>query len=68
MTIRDKDRKPLDGNDTYRLNVPANAPVKLYWSATVYDCATHALIRGQPVVEPRAFALWIQVSRAFTLL
>ncbi len=48
MTIRDKDRKPLDGDGTYRLNVPANAPVKLYWSATVYDRATHALIRGQP--------------------
>jgi hypothetical protein len=48
MTIRDKDRKPLDGNGTYRLNVPADAPVKLYWSATVYDRATHALIRGQP--------------------
>ena len=48
MTIRDKDRKPLDGNVTYRLKVPANAPVTLYWSATVYDRATHALIRGQP--------------------
>jgi hypothetical protein len=23
-----------------------NAPVSLYWSATVYDRATHALIRG----------------------
>ena len=32
----------------YRLNVPANAPVKLYWSATVYDRATHALVRNQP--------------------
>ncbi len=48
MTIRDKDHKPLDGNGAYRLNVPANPPVKLYWSATVYDRATHALIRGQP--------------------
>jgi hypothetical protein len=48
MTIRDKDRKPLDGNGTYRLNVPANAPVNLYWSATVYDRSSHALIRGQP--------------------
>jgi hypothetical protein len=48
MTIRDKDRKPLVGNGTYRLHVPANAPVKLYWSATLYDRATHALIRGQP--------------------
>jgi hypothetical protein len=47
MTIRDKERKPLDGNGTYRLNVPADAPVKLYWSATVYDRASHALIRGQ---------------------
>ena len=25
--------------------MPANAPVKQYWSATVYDRATHALIR-----------------------
>jgi hypothetical protein len=48
MTIRDKDRKPLKGNGAYRLKVPAHAPVKLYWSATVYDRATHALIRGQP--------------------
>ena len=48
MTIRDKDRKPFDGSGTYRLNVPANAPVKLYWSATAYDRATHALIRNQP--------------------
>jgi hypothetical protein len=35
----------VDGGSTYRLNVPANPPVKLYWSATVYDRATHALIR-----------------------
>ena len=48
MTIRDKDRKPLEGNATYRLHVPANAPVRLYLSATVYDRATHALIRNQP--------------------
>ena len=48
MTIRDKDHKPFEGSATYRLNVPANAPVKLYWSATVYDRATHALIRDQP--------------------
>jgi len=27
--------------------VPPNAPVKLYWSATVYDRASHALIRHQ---------------------
>jgi hypothetical protein len=48
MTIRDKDRNPLDGGASYKLTVPANAPVNLYWSATVYDRATHALIRDMP--------------------
>jgi hypothetical protein len=46
MTIKDKDGNTFNGDSTYRLNVPANAPVKLYWSATVYDRATHALIRN----------------------
>ena len=45
MTIADNPGKPLDGGSTYRLHVPADAPVKLYWSATVYDRATHGLIR-----------------------
>jgi hypothetical protein len=48
MTIVDKDGRSFDGASTYRLNVPANAPVRLYWSATVYDRATHALIRNLP--------------------
>lgn len=47
MTTKDKDGQPFDGGGTYRLAVPANAPVKLYWSATAYDRATHALIRDQ---------------------
>jgi hypothetical protein len=46
MTIKDSDGKWLEGREAYRLNVPANAPVKLYWSATVYDGVTHALIRN----------------------
>jgi len=48
MTIKDKEGRSFDGGSTYRLNVPANAPVKLYWSATIYDRATHALIRNLP--------------------
>ena len=28
--------------------MPANPPVRLYWSATVYDRATHAFIREMP--------------------
>jgi hypothetical protein len=48
MSIRDKDGEPLDGGSTYRLSVPAKAPVTLYWSATAYNRATHALIRNLP--------------------
>jgi len=47
MTIKDKAGQPFEGGRTYRLIVPPNAPVKQYWSATVYDRATHALIREQ---------------------
>ena len=46
MTIKDKAGRRLDGGRSYRLTVPANPPVKLYWSATVYDSTTHALIRN----------------------
>jgi hypothetical protein len=46
MTFKDKDGQQLAGGNTYRLNVPANAPVTQYWSATVYDGETHALVRN----------------------
>ena len=45
LAIADSAGRALDGKSTYHLRVPANAPVKLYWSATAYDRATHALIR-----------------------
>lgn len=48
MSIKDKEGRGFDGAGTYRLTVPANPPVKLYWSATVYDRATHAFIRKLP--------------------
>jgi len=48
MVNKDKDGKDLDGSKTYRLTVPADAPVRQYWSATAYDRATHALIRNMP--------------------
>jgi hypothetical protein len=45
MTIKDKEGQSFNGSKSYRLTVPANAPVRQYWSATVYDRATHGLIR-----------------------
>ncbi|MFX6118693.1 DUF1214 domain-containing protein, partial [Acinetobacter baumannii] len=48
MTLKDKVGQSLDGGKTYRLTVPPNAPVSQYCSATVYDRATHGLIRDMP--------------------
>src|SRR4030095_731592 len=44
MSTKDRSKQPLKGSETYRLNVPADAPVSQYWSVTAYDRATHALI------------------------
>jgi hypothetical protein len=48
MTNRDRSGQELDGAHTYRLRVPPDVPVQRYWSVTVYDRATHALIRNLP--------------------
>src|SRR6478672_1679564 len=46
LNISDRTGKPLEGNKTYRLTVPPDAPIQQYWSATAYDRETHALIRN----------------------
>jgi hypothetical protein len=46
ISIRDKDGKAFDGAKTYQLKVPPNAPVEQYWSVTLYDRQTHALIKN----------------------
>ena len=48
MTVKDRNGQSFDGSKNYRLTVPANAPVRQYWSATVYDRASHGLIRDMP--------------------
>jgi len=48
MTFQDKDGETLAGRTSYRLHVPANAPVNQYWSTTAYDRSTHGLIRHMP--------------------
>ena len=46
LTIADADGRPLDGSNAYRLLVPAEAPVRQYWSAVAYDRVTHSLMRN----------------------
>jgi hypothetical protein len=48
ITHWDKEGRFLDGAGSYHLKVPANAPVRRFWSLTAYDVATHALIRDVP--------------------
>ena len=43
--MHDKAGRVFDGGAHDRLSVPANAPATPYWSPTVYDRTTHALIR-----------------------
>ena len=39
-TFHDNSGKPLEGGTTYRLHVPANVPVREFWSVTVYSLKT----------------------------
>jgi len=48
ISIKDKDGRPYEGSKSYRLRVPANAPVKQYWSITAYDRQIHTVIKGMP--------------------
>ena len=44
---KDKDGSFLEGNKTYKLNVPPKVPVKLFWSVAVYDAFTRCLVQTQ---------------------
>jgi len=45
FAIHDSKGMDLNGSNTYRLQVPANVPIKLFWSVVAYDRETHGLIR-----------------------
>lgn len=51
---RDKAGEWLDGGRSYRLHVPPNPPIQLFWSVTVYDVDTRALIQNDQKVADRS--------------
>jgi len=51
---KDKTGKWLDGGTSYRLRVPPNPPIKLFWSVTVYDIDTRALILNEHKIADRS--------------
>jgi hypothetical protein len=44
----------LDGGTSYRLRVSPNPPIKLFWSVTVYDVDTRALILNEQKIADRS--------------
>jgi len=45
VTYRDADGNPLDGSKTYKLHLPAPVPAKDFWSFTLYDNQTRAMLQ-----------------------
>lgn len=45
-TQKDSDNDWLDGGKYYTLTIPANAPMKQFWSLTVYDNDTRCLVQS----------------------
>ena len=51
---KDKAGRWLDGGASYRLRVPPNPPIKLFWSVTVYDVDTRALTLNEQKIADRS--------------
>jgi hypothetical protein len=51
---KDKAGQWLDGGRSYRLRVPPNPPIKLFWSVTLYDVDTRALILNEQKIADRS--------------
>jgi len=56
--LRDSEGKALDGGKTYKIHVPANAPIKRFWEITLYDNQTRSMLQtdnpypGIPSLDP----------------
>ena len=50
----DKDGRPFDGGQNYRLHVPPNVPAKQFWSVTLYDVDTRCLIQNKEQIADRS--------------
>jgi hypothetical protein len=51
---KDKAGRWLDGGTSYRLRVPPRPPIKLFWSVTIYDVDTRALILNEQKIADRS--------------
>jgi hypothetical protein len=51
---RDKEGHAFDGGQSYHLHVPPNPPAKQFWSVTLYDIDTRALIQNKEQIADRS--------------
>jgi hypothetical protein len=49
----DKDGRPFDGGQNYRLHVPPNPPARQFWSVTLYDIDTRGLVQNKEQIADR---------------
>ncbi|WP_380996190.1 DUF1214 domain-containing protein [Sedimentitalea sp. HM32M-2] len=61
-TYRDSDGEWLDGGTSYVLNVPADVPAGEFWSVSVYDVATRALIVNKEGVADKSSRMDLDVN------
>jgi hypothetical protein len=54
VSYKDHDGNWLDGANTYRLHVPPNPPVTQFWSITLYDVSSRALIQNNTEITDRS--------------
>jgi hypothetical protein len=47
-TYKDSDGNYLDGSKTYKMKMPPNVPVALFWSVVVYDPWSRCELQSQP--------------------
>lgn len=53
-SYKDREGNWLDGANTYRLRVPPDAPVKQFWSLTIYDVDTRSLVQNPQQIADRS--------------
>lgn len=46
QAFRDQDGNHFDGEQAYRLHIPANPPAAAFWSLTLYDTATRSMVQN----------------------
>jgi hypothetical protein len=59
---KDKAGKWLDGGASYRLRVPPDPPIKLFWSVTLYDADTRALILNEQKIADRSSRMDLRMN------